>query len=226
MVGLDGHDLSDSKSSDLPFSSSTHSLLDRQLDSLDYAHNDPSFLSQWPSNPRDLYYSQYTHSRLTSGQDAWNPLLVTGVPTTSSNSHMNMPSQMPDQDCCFSQRHYSEPSENGSQYIDNYHSADSGYDGTSCAAQSVVASSYGVDSSSPQIGLIENMSVESGALFDHSKYGSGSSYTSEFMTSPTQFIEGSMRCDHASCSWVGKCPSDKRYVIGICRRCETFMGSN
>jgi hypothetical protein len=204
MIKQDGHDLSDPKSSHLPFDSSASSLLD--LASLDPAHTDPSFMSQWSSISRGLYYPHNA-----SSQDAWNPLLVTGVPTMP-NSHMNIPAQIPDQDCCFSQYHYSEPSENGSQYIDSYHSADSGYGGTSCAAQSVVASSYGVDLSSPQIG-VNNTSAESEVLFDHLHYGSGSSYTSEFVSSPSQLIDGSMRCDHGSCSWVGKCPSDKRYVI-------------
>jgi hypothetical protein len=163
-----------------------------QLGSLDPSH---SFLNQWSSNP---YYS---YSR-TGDQDAWNPLLVTGVPTSSS-SHMNMP--VPDQDGCYSQHHYSEPSENGSQYVDNYHSADSGYGGTSCATQSVVASNYGAESS-PQKDVSE-------AAFD-AHFGSGSSYTSEFIGSPSM-LDGSVRCDHPSCSWVGKCPSDKRYVLGL-----------
>ncbi|KAJ5121225.1 uncharacterized protein N7515_009186 [Penicillium bovifimosum] len=200
MTKQDGCDLSDPKSS-LPFDSSSSSLLD--LGSLDLVQNDPSLMSQWSSLSRGLYYPH------TSSQDAWNPLLVTGVPTMP-NSHMNIPAQMPDQDCCFSQYHYSEPSENGSQYIDSYHSTDSGYGGTSCAAQSVVASSYGVDSSSPQIGVEDNTSAESELFFDRPYYGSGPSYTSEFVSSPSQLVNGSVRCDHGSCSWVGKCPSDKR----------------
>ncbi|CDM29245.1 Zinc finger, C2H2-like [Penicillium roqueforti FM164] len=209
MVGHEGHDLSDFRPSNIPFDAA-NPLLDLQLGSLDPTVNHP-LLSQWPSHPSDLYYSQYAHSRLIGDQDAWNPLLATGVPAASSISHLNMSVQMPDQDCCLSQHHYSEPSENGSQYIDSYHSADSGYGGTSCATQSVVASSYSVDSS-PHVEMTENMPTESGPLFGHSKYGSvsGSSYTSEFMGSPSQLVDTSMRCDHPSCKWVGKCPSDKR----------------
>jgi hypothetical protein len=122
-----------------------------------------------------------------------------------------MSAQMPDQDCCFSQHHYSEPSEDGSQYIDSYHSTDSGYGGTSCKTQSVVAS-YSVDSSSPQIDMTDNMSTESGPSFDHPKYGSvsGPSYTPEFVGSPQQLVDASMLCEDPSCKWVGKCPSDKR----------------
>lgn len=213
MGGHEGHDMSDSKSS-LPFDAA-NPLLDLQLGSLDPTLN--PLLGQWPSHSRDLYYSQYTHSRLTGDQDAWNPLLATGVPAASSISHMNMPAQMPDQDCCFSQHRYSEPSENGSQYMDSYHSTDSGYGATSCATQSVVASSYSVDSSSPHIDMAENMSTESGSSFDHPQYGSVSepSYTSEFVSSPSQLVDVSMRCEHPSCKWVGKCPSDKRCVIWV-----------
>ncbi|CAI7611980.1 unnamed protein product [Penicillium glandicola] len=201
MGGHEGHDLSDPKSSNLPFDAA-NPLLDLQLGSLDPTLN--PLLSQWPSNPRDIYYPHYPHSRLTGDQDAWNPLLATGVPPTSSISHMNMPAHMPDQDCCFSQHHYSEPSENGSQYMDSYHSTDSGYSGTSCATQSVVASSYSIESSSPQMDMAENMSTESGPSFDYPQY------TSEFMGSPSQLVDSSMRCEHPSCKWVGKCPSDKR----------------
>ncbi|KAJ5253777.1 hypothetical protein N7524_010957 [Penicillium chrysogenum] len=209
MVGHEGQYLSVPKSSNLPFDAS-NPLLDLQLGSLNPTLNHP-LLSQWPSHPRDLYYSQYTHSRLTDDQDAWNPLLATGVLTTSSLSHLNMPAQMPDQDCCFSQHHYSEPSEDGSQYIDSYHSTDSGYGRTSCTTQSVVAS-YSVDSSSPQIDMTDNMSTESGPSFDHPKYESvsGPSYTSEFVGSPQQLVDASMLCEDPSCKWVGKCPSDKR----------------
>ncbi|KAJ5177517.1 Zinc finger C2H2 [Penicillium coprophilum] len=209
MAGNEGHDLFDPKSSNLPFDAA-NPLLDLQLGSLDPTLHH-SLLSQWPSHSRDLYYPRYTHPRLTGDQDAWNPLLATGVPATSSISHMNMPAQVPDQDCCFSQ-HYSEPSESGSQYIDSHHSADSGYGGTSCTTQSVVASSYGMESSSPQMDMTDNMSAESKPSFDRLKYGSVSeeSYTSEFMGSPSQLVDASMRCEHPSCKWVGKCPSDKR----------------
>jgi len=170
--------------------SSFEGNIDLQVGSLDHSH---SFLNQWSSSP---YYS---YSR-TGDQDAWNPLLVTGVPT-SSFSHMNM--SVPDQDYCYSQRNYSEPSENGSQYVDNFHSADSGYEGTSCATQSVVASNYGAESS-------PHKDVSEAAFDPH--FGSGSSYTSEFVGSPSM-LDGSIRCNHPSCSWVGKCPSDKRYVV-------------
>lgn len=194
------HDSSDSKSSNLSFDSSTPLLdLPGSFDS----QGNPSFLG-W-SNSRDLYYHQYTHSRLTSGQDAWNPLLVTGVPSAPI-SHMNISAPIPDQDC-FSHS-YTEPSENGSQYRENYPSADSGYDGRSCATQSVIASSYGVDSSSPLIGIKDSVSTESGILFDY-PHGSNSCPGG----SPSQGTDAPVRCDDASCTWVGKCPSDKRYAV-------------
>lgn len=127
-----GHDLSDPKSPNLPFDATNP--LD-QLGSLDTTLNHP-LLSQWPSQPRDLYYSQYTHSRLTGDQDAWNPLLATGVPARSI-PHMKMPIQVPDQDCCFSQHQYSKPSEDGSQFIDSYHFTDSGY-GRTCLQRNLL----------------------------------------------------------------------------------------
>jgi hypothetical protein len=169
--------------------SSFEGNIDLQLGSLD------------PSNSYWSTKQYYSYSR-TSDQDAWNSLLVTNVPTLSV-PHMSMP--VPDQDCCYSQHHYSEPSENGSQYVDNYHSADSGYRGASCATQSVVTSSYGAESS------LDKDASE--ATFDP-HFGSGSSYTSEFVRSPSMF-DTSVRCDHATCSWVGNCPSDKRYVLWI-----------
>lgn len=147
---------------------------------------DPSYLNQWSSNP--YYFSR-------GDQDAWNPLLATGVPT-SSIPHMNV--SLPDE-YCFSQHHYSEPSESGSQYLDGYPSADSGYGGTSCATQSVVASNY-TDSSPPK-------DVSDGTC--DSLFTSRSSFSSEFAGSPSM-LEGPIRCDHRSCLWVGKCPSDKR----------------
>lgn len=147
-----------------------------------------SCLSQWSSNP-------YFYSR--NDQDAWNPLMLTGVPAASI-AHMNVPVPA---DYCYSHHPYSEPSENGSQHLDSYTSADSGYGGTSCATQSVVASNY-ADSSPPQ-------EREEG-ICDF-QFTSGSPSTSEFVESPSM-LDGSIRCDHHSCPWVGKCPSDKRYV--------------
>ncbi|KAJ6071323.1 hypothetical protein N7499_009337 [Penicillium canescens] len=205
LQGMDRSHL-DLKSSSLPFDSS-QPLLDLHLGS-ELSLDTSSFLNQW-SNPRDLYYSSYP-SRLTADQDAWNPLLLTGVPASSSLSHMNMSAPLPEQEYCLSHHHYSDPSESGSQYMGSY-SADSGYGSTSCAAQSVVASTYGVDSSSPQMGVKEN-AAGSAPSFAHSRYasGSGSSFTSELARSPSQMFDGVFKCDHPACEWSGKCPSDKR----------------
>ncbi|KAJ5312878.1 hypothetical protein N7508_003708 [Penicillium antarcticum] len=197
LQGMDrSHDLKHS----LPFDSS-QPLLDLHLGS--DLSLDPSFLNGWST--RDVYYSNYP-SRLTD-QDAWNPLLLTGVPASSSLSHMNMSAPLPEQDYCLSHHQYSDPSESGSQYMGSY-SADSGYGGTSCATQSVVASTYGVDSS-PQIGAKEN-AAGSAPLFAHARYASGSSLASELAGSPSQMFDGVFKCDHPSCEWSGKCPSDKR----------------
>jgi hypothetical protein len=163
---------------------------DDSFDTLDLTlGSEPSYLSQWSTSP--YYYSR-------GDQDAWNPLLVTGVPTSTVSHTMNM--TVPDE-YCYSHHRYSEPSENGSQYIENFNSADSGYGGTSCATQSVVASNY--PDSSPAKDMAD------GACDTH--LASGSSYTSDFVGSPSM-LDVSVRCDHQSCPWVGKCPSDKRYV--------------
>ncbi|KAJ5757814.1 uncharacterized protein N7511_006508 [Penicillium nucicola] len=200
---LQGMDRSHDLKSHLPFDSS-QPLLDLHRGS-DLSLDPSSFLNGW-SNPRDLYYSNYP-SRMTADQDVWNPLLLTGIPASSSLSHMNMSAPLPEQEYCLSHHQFSDPSENGSQYMGSY-SADSGYGGTSCATQSVVASSYGVDSS-PQIGVKEN-AAGSAPFFTHSRYASGSSLASDLAGSPSQMFDGVFKCDHPSCEWSGKCPSDKR----------------
>jgi hypothetical protein len=210
---LQGMDRShpDLKSSSLPFDSS-QPLLDLNLGA-DLSLDPSAFLNQW-SNPREVYYSNYP-SRMAADQDAWNPLLLTGVPASSSLSAMNISASLPEQEYCLSHHPYSDPSESGSQYMGSY-SADSGYGGTSCATQSVVASSYGVESS-PQIGGKD--AAGSAPFFansqshshSHSRYGSGSSFSSELAGSPSQMLDGVFKCDHPTCEWSGKCPSDKRY---------------
>lgn len=174
------------------------------------AQSQPLLMNHWSSSePQVFYYPHYPSSRLTSDQDAWNPLQVTGVPDSSSVFHMEI-SALGNQDYGFSKPCYDTPSENGSQYVESYHSADSGYGGTSCASQSVVTSSYGIDSmSSPHIPPRGRGLGESTPIVERSQAGSGP----VFSYSPSQSLEGSVKCDHPSCSWVGKCPSDKRYIV-------------
>lgn len=209
MVGHDGShpDLSDFRPSGLAMDPASNPLLDLHLGpdlALD-AHSHPAFMTQWSSSdPQDFYYPHYP-SRLANDQDAWNPVQVTGVPHSSSMSHMNAP-PVGDQDCAFPKPHYSTPSESGSQYMGSFHSADSGY-----GSHSVVASSYPVDStSSPQIGAKEHSFGEPVAYLDQPHVGAGSVFTSDF--GEPQSFDTVVKCDHPACSWMGKCPSDKRYV--------------
>ncbi|KAJ5577826.1 uncharacterized protein N7459_006790 [Penicillium hispanicum] len=218
MVSHDGShpssDLSDFRPSSLALSdSASNPLLELHLStdlaSLE-ARNPPPFLGQWPStDTQDFYYAHYPPSRLTADQDAWNPLQVTGVPNPSSVSHMNV-SAVGDPDCGFSKPHYGTPSDSGSQYMGSY-SADSGYGSTSCASHSVVTSSHGMDSmSSPQIGAIEHNFEESVALFDQSRFSNGQPFAQGTVASSPHFLDSTVKCDHPTCNWVGKCPSDKR----------------
>lgn len=214
MVGPDGShpDLSDFRPSGLTMDPASNPLLDLHLGTdlaLD-AHSHPSFLTQWSSSePQDFYYLNYP-PRLANDQDAWNPVQVTGVPHSSSVSHMNAP-PVGDSDCAFPKPHYSTPSESGSQYKGSFHSADSGYGSAGCATHSIVASSYTVDStSSPQIAAQEPGLGESVAFLDQPHVGAESMFTGDI--SEMQSFDTVVKCDHPTCSWMGKCPSDKRYA--------------
>lgn len=204
-------DLTDCRQLGLALDSTPHPLLELDIGSIQPRHQ-PAFLG-WPSTssassaePHEFYHPYYSSARLTADQDAWNPLQVTGVPNPSPMSHMNM--AVGDRDG-FAKRHYRTPSESGSQYMGSFHSGDSGYGGsTSCATHSVVTSSYGVESmSSPQIGPKEQGFGESLALFSQAFVGPPV-FARELVESPAE----SVKCDHPACSWVGKCPSDKRCV--------------
>lgn len=184
--------------------------LDPDLASLE-AQNQPPFVNHWPcTDAQDFYYAEYPSSRLTAGGDAWNPLQVTGVPNPSSMSHMSVP-PIGDPDCGFSEHHYNTPSESGSQYMSSY-SADSGYGSNSCATNSVVASSYGDSMSSPQIGSKDHGFGESAALIEPSCIGNRLPFAHDLIDSSSHPFDSTVKCDHPPCTWVGKCPSDKRYI--------------
>lgn len=196
------------EASGLTFGESLLDLPDLSLD----ASQQPFLNNPWSPEPHDLYFSHYTTARL-GNQDAWNPLQVTGVPATAA-SHMHLPGAVGDPHCHFSKTHYRTPSECGSQYMGSFHSSDSGYGGSAgCATQSVVTSSYGLDVTSPQTGSHDHVYADS-ALFDQTAttYGPESTFSVDVDESPSQVHEDSIKCDHPSCSWVGKCPSDKKYV--------------
>ncbi|KAJ5675832.1 hypothetical protein N7462_008729 [Penicillium macrosclerotiorum] len=178
-------------------------LFDLDLTSFDPAQGHSTILGPWRSTTdQQDFYPNYYPSRLAGEQDAWNPLQVTGVPTSTAGPHIPGPS-VGDREFGYSKPHYRTPSESGSQYMGSLHSADSGYGSASCGAHSVIAS-Y-VDSSSPQIASKEHSLGESLAMFDQAQLGP-SMFARDFAESPLE----SVRCDHPACTWVGKCPSDKR----------------
>ncbi|KAJ5082027.1 hypothetical protein N7532_011070 [Penicillium argentinense] len=181
---------------------SSNSLLDLHLNTdlgLDNTHaNQSAFLGPWPSASSQSFYYPHYPARMTGGQDAWNPLQVTGVPdpNPSTMSHMNVSGG---EDYAFQKPHYRTPSDSGSQCMGSFVS-DSGYG--SNATQSVVASSYGLDSS-PHLGGKEHGFAESGSFFEQ---GGANVFVRDY---GEQSFE-SVRCDDPGCSWIGKCPSDKR----------------
>ncbi|KAJ5491518.1 hypothetical protein N7539_003085, partial [Penicillium diatomitis] len=164
----------------------------------------------WPSTfapsaaSHDFYHPIYHSSRLAAAQDAWNPLQVTGVPSQSTMSHMCMADG--DHEAGFKKGHYRTPSETGSKCLGSLYSGDSGYGGTSCDTGSVVPSPYGIDSlSSPMAGSHEQTVGESIAMFNRAFMDSAA-----LLEDMTSSLVESVKCDHPTCTWVGKCPSDKR----------------
>lgn len=178
-----------------------------ELDSLDHA----GFLGGWPSStaPHDLYYSSYTAAKMGANQDSWNPLLAAGLPRETSIPHFQMPA-VGDPDFAFTESQHTAPSESGSQYLSSLHS-DSGYASTDGAAHSVVPSTFGADSlSSPQMDANEHLYGSMMPPFGTSHAPAEAVATQNCATLP---FEDSVKCSHPTCSWVGKCPSDKRYIM-------------
>lgn len=168
-------------------------------------HHDQSFLGPWSSSTESQNFYYPYPARLTAGQDAWNPLQVTGVPPSQpSMSHLT------DDYHAFRKPHYRTPSDSGSQYMGSLISGDSGYVSNTGAPQSVA---YGMDSS-PHMSSKENGSTmfsEALAMYDQPQMGSGNIFMKNLGDCASISTE-SVKCEHPACSWVGKCPSDKRYV--------------
>lgn len=206
-----GHDTLNLSHADLDYPSKYprlafgDSLLDLHLGA-DLSPAQPSpFL--WSSSPEPIAqsFSPFTTSRLASDQDAWNPLQVTGVPHNTSSSLLSMNVAVADG---VSQYNYHTASECGSQYIGSFHSTDSGYDTASCGTQQIVNSSYGMDGTlTSQINAKDQTT-----FFDQSlpNYTAHCDIVSDLSDSGSQSYGGSFKCGHPYCSWVGKCPADKR----------------
>lgn len=153
-----------------------------------------SHLISSPNTAPAPEYMPYHVSRRTCDQDAWNPLLVTGVPSDPATTLSLQPIPVKYSTCP-----QSAPSESSS-VLNAFKSSDSGYGTQSCATRSVRNSSHAVDSScSPQ--LTSHHELES-----MEDVNSSSAQGRE---------EESIKCDYPNCKWIGKCPSDKK-LVHIC----------
>lgn len=150
----------------------------------------PHFISS-PNTAPAPEYTPYHVSRRVCDQDAWNPLLVTGVPSNPATTLSLQPIPVKYSTCP-----QSAPSESGS-VLNAFKSSDSGYGTQSCATRSARNSSHAVDSScSPQ--QTSHHELES---------------VEDVNSSPAQGRgEESIKCDYPNCKWIGKCPSDKKFV--------------
>ena len=188
--------------------------LGSDLSSLE-AQNHSQIMSHWTcSDPQDFYYNHYPSSRLSGDEDAWNPLQVTGVPNPAPLHHRNIP-PIGDPNCHFSEHHYNTPSETESQYMSNY-SVDSGFGSIGCTTDSVVTSSYGDSMSSPRIGVNECDFAESVPISEQSHIGDQPQFVQDLVDTSPHAMNTIFKCDHLTCTWVGKCPSDKRYSFEQC----------
>ncbi|KAL4951312.1 hypothetical protein BDW69DRAFT_170355 [Aspergillus filifer] len=188
-------------------------------------HHHATFLNQWlppkqsTSPIPQLEYSHYSSARFMSNQDSWNPLQVTGVPANVTYSMRPFgrahPIVGPGLDRRCSDGHHStctssETGETASQY-NGLHSSDSGYSSQSWATRSVAAS-YAVDSACSPLAHQDCEQDEKPSM------GIGSTRHSESLDlaersaspSPSLLCHDTIKCDYPGCSWIGKCPSDKR----------------
>lgn len=156
---------------------------------LDHFHTPQASLSNWPlPDYADNLYSQHA-------QDAWTPLrastLSGGCPQAS----------LLDANYGLHKTQYNTaPSESGSHFMSNH--SDSGYGSTNGALQHT-------DSlSSPRSSFKEHAFAEQ-AIAEESPMGSLAGLPAYLKDGAA---EHQVRCSHKGCIWVGKCPSDKRYV--------------
>ncbi|EIT73808.1 hypothetical protein AO1008_11920 [Aspergillus oryzae 100-8] len=193
-------------------------------DSAVIPHSHLSMLNQWPPHHQQasspppqpsLDVSQYHHPRLTSNQDAWNPLQVTGVPVSTSTwgfPNANKLQQTPKGGRKNSTGQHSAISESDSHY-NGFHPSDSGYCSRSCTTRSVTTSSYAVDSvSSPFLAPHEHEQEDRASMLDLGPSHCGDTVVDalEIVESPSLMCHDVITCDYPNCPWTGKCPSDKR----------------
>lgn len=167
----------------------------RQLDlpeyDLDHFHTPQPSMYNWVlPDYADNLYSQHT-------QDAWTPLrastLSGGCPQAS----------LLDANYGLNKTHYTTaPSESGSHLMSS--NSDSGYGSTKGPLQHT-----GDSLSSPRSSFKEHAFVEQG-ITEESHMGSlvgVPAYINDGV------VEHQVRCSKKGCPWIGKCPSDKRYVV-------------
>lgn len=136
-------------------------------------------------------YAPYHVPRRTCNQDAWNPLQVTGVPANPTAWGLQpIPADLHGK---YPKCQQSAPSASGSLQR-SIHPSDSGYGTQTCTTRYVTNSSYAVDAScSPQLAPRHKPEL----VEDKHEAQAGQEL---------------IKCDYPNCSWVGKCPSDKKCV--------------
>ncbi len=177
-----------------------------------------SFLNQWPPDqPQSLDYSNYFDARYLREQDPWSILRTTDPPVNVTfSTHAGPVQRMGGFPTKRSTAHYSAPSESESQGV---HSSDSGY-----STQRSIAAPYAVDAAcSPHIEAQKYKQDENMVPLDVDSTGHGEAMDiAERAETPSIPCHETIKCDYPSCSWTGKCPSDKRYAIDQARKRRAY----
>ncbi|KAL1965978.1 hypothetical protein VTN77DRAFT_4918 [Rasamsonia byssochlamydoides] len=182
---------------------------DPALDAFRNGNNNPA--PQLPGWFSDTSFASVSLSRFHREQDAWNSLHVTGAyrnPKPFPGQHL--PKTSPG----FSRHGCNEPSETDSQVI----CSDSGYGSKrGGSAHSVISSSCPVES----IPSPSNMSsynynrLDTGSSDDTNRpvYNASSFIPEAVAAAGVHFqrqYPQEIKCSYPSCTWTGKCPSDKK----------------
>lgn len=136
-----------------------------------------------------LEYQQYQAHRRSCDQEAWNPLWALTSPSTSTPQSM-LPGLG-----SYAMCQQSTPSDNGNLYqSQGFPKSDSAYETQICSTSSTSST---------------NM-MDTPCYFKDS----GSVWSADSNQVPSQRMGDSevIACDDPTCSWRGKCPSDKKYV--------------
>lgn len=184
---------------------------------------DPAFPSRshiWPkyhnhnyptlsANSRHPVYAGYTTMRLSDTEDAWNPLqLATHTPA------LFFPQFSKIQPACIDGRQSNSQYSPSSKYNGkhNLHSPDSGYGskGTASSATASFADSAYGSQLAPNEFEPENVEVP---ILDQTPFQYSDELADSELLDLSSLPYPEMKCDFPDCTWTGKCPSDKKYVL-------------